>query len=657
MLRGAWQQASALSWRHARLGSMVTRFPSSRRQFERYKADFDGRGGGISGQRAPRRERSSPELIAGFLKLLRGYRGGVALALGTLTFATLLALIPPAATKFVVDYVLGGKPLPASMPAFVPRRPWPLLAAIAQRPGHHAGEDRDSRLGTLARHAVTKLIQLSVRKQVFEQVMRLPLCRVQQLKSGGAASVLRQDAGSVGELVFGMLYDPWRAVIQLAGQLVHTGVGRLPTAARGVVLVPSGVSYASDLDQPHSAAVPACCASAKQSTPWPPSRLAACVSCGPLAGSSRKRTASCAATTSWGVRSSTPGGGCAPSKSCGRPLIPLASAALLMYGGWRVLEGKLTLGDLMMFLVYLLMLLEPLAVLAQSAAQFQNSLSGLDRVLDLLEEPREMEATTAARGIRKQTSPAGSPSSTSPSATPGRTRLALQDISLEAAPGETIALVGPSGAGKTTLCNLVARFYDPTSGPRAARRARLARHRRGKLPPSDRHRRTGCVSVRRHGGREHRLRRPRATEDEIRAAAEIANADEFIGPAPRLRHDDRRARRQAQRRTATATGDCPRGAGRSADPDSRRSHQQPGHRERTTDPGQPGRLMREPNLLCHCSPTEHHCARETGSWCSQAGRIVEVGSHDSLMAPGGKYRDMVLLQTSPPGLPLLQQPY
>ena len=47
---------------------------------------------------------------------------------------------------------------------------------------------------------------------------------------------------------------------------------------------------------------------------------------------------------------------------------------------------------------------------------------------------------------------------------PGSSTFALQDISLDVEPGETIALVGPSGGGKTTLCNLVGRFYDPTSG-------------------------------------------------------------------------------------------------------------------------------------------------------------------------------------------------
>src|SRR6185369_7965256 len=74
-------------------------------------------------------------------------------------------------------------------------------------------------------------------------------------------------------------------------------------------------------------------------------------------------------------------------------LIPIASAGLLFYGGWRVLAGHMTIGDLMMFLVYLLMLLEPLATLASSATQFQNSLSGLDLVLDLLGESREMPST------------------------------------------------------------------------------------------------------------------------------------------------------------------------------------------------------------------------------------------------------------------------
>ena len=89
------------------------------------------------------------------------------------------------------------------------------------------------------------------------------------------------------------------------------------------------------------------------------------------------------------------------SRSLWDLLLPAASGALLLYGGLRVLDGRLSLGDLMMFLVYLAMLLEPLAVLATSVTQLQNNLSGFDRVLDLLAEPREMAVAPGHRAVRK----------------------------------------------------------------------------------------------------------------------------------------------------------------------------------------------------------------------------------------------------------------
>ncbi len=58
-----------------------------------------------------------------------------------------------------------------------------------------------------------------MRKRVFEHAVRLPLHRVYTLKSGGVASILREDAGGVGDLVFSLLYNPWRAVIQLLASL------------------------------------------------------------------------------------------------------------------------------------------------------------------------------------------------------------------------------------------------------------------------------------------------------------------------------------------------------------------------------------------------------------------------------------------------------
>jgi ATP-binding cassette subfamily B protein/subfamily B ATP-binding cassette protein MsbA len=158
-------------------------------------------------------------------------------------------------------------------------------------------------------------------------------------------------------------------------------------------------------------------------------------------------------------------------------LVPTASAVLLYFGGMKVLADMqklkagtispgdaLTLGDLVLFLTYLAALLGPIASLAGSATQLQNGLSGLDRIMDLMQEQPEMPPKPGAITVARET-------------TRGRITLrdvsfaytsapgpVLSDIYLDVRPGEMVALVGPSGAGKTTLCNVIARFYDPTGG-------------------------------------------------------------------------------------------------------------------------------------------------------------------------------------------------
>src|SRR5688572_7408193 len=107
---------------------MTKRIASSRTQFERYKTEFLSRNG--QSQEHHRRDRSSWALIRSFFGLLRGQWAAITLALTTLTVATLLALISPAATKFVVDYVLTGRPLPAAYPSWLPREPLQLLGTI-----------------------------------------------------------------------------------------------------------------------------------------------------------------------------------------------------------------------------------------------------------------------------------------------------------------------------------------------------------------------------------------------------------------------------------------------------------------------------------------------------------------------------------------------
>ena len=418
---------------------------------------------------------------------------------------------------------------------------------------------------------------MSVRRKVFAHAVRLPMHRVQELKSGGAASVLRQDAGSVGELVFGMLYDPWRAVIQLVGSLCVLAWVDVRLLLGALVVVPlvyfTHRTWIGSIRPQHR-------------------RIRA-----------QREEVDALATESFGGMRVVRAFGRQRSETnrimrgnhvMGRQelyawwwmrvieivwetLIPLASAGLLLYGGHRLLQGYLTLGDLVMFLVYLLMLLGPLAVLASSAAQLQNSLSGLDRVLDLLEEPREMESSAAVSIHRDEV--AGRLTFDHVSFQyPGCEAFALQDISLDVARGDPCALVGPSGAGKTTLCNVAARFYDPTSGRvlldgRDLREVDVESFRSilG-VVEQDVFLFDGTVAANIAYGRKH------ATRAGHRASGECRERPRFYHrSSPRLRHRHRRTRREAQRRTATTTGHRASRAGRSANPDPGRSHQQSGH--------------------------------------------------------------------------------
>ncbi len=626
--------------------SMSQHIPSSRTQFERYKAELLDRGPGARHGRGKPRERSSTALIRSFYGLARGHRRSIAFSLTTLTVATLLALIPPAATKFVVDYVLGGKSLPKSVPGWVPRDPWLLLVTITV--GVLAISLVKTGLQIWGRwHAtrVTKLLQMSVRKKVFAHAVRLPMHRVQELKSGGAASVLRQDAGSVGELIFGMLYNPWRALVQLLGSFCILAWVDFRLLLGALVIVPlvyyTHRTWISRIRPQHR-------------------RVRA-----------QREKVDALATESFGGMRVVRAFGRQRSETSrimrgnhvmGRQelyawwwtrtievvwgtLTPLASSALLLYGGWRVLEGQLTLGDLVMFLVYLLMLLSPLAVLAQSAAQFQNSLSGLDRVLDLLEEPREMEAPATV--VIDRADVLGRVTFDDVSFRyHGANRFALQDIALDVRPGETVALVGPSGAGKTTLCNLAVRFYDPTVGRvlldgTDLRRIDIESFRTliG-VVEQDVFLFDGTVAANIGYGRRH------ADEAAIRRAAEMANALRFIEDLPHgfetvigergVKLSGGQRQRLAIARAVLAD---PRilildEATSNLDTESERMIQ-----------ASLESLMRARTcfIIAHRLSTIAHADRIV---VLAGGKIQEIGTHRSLMDSDSQYRDMVLLQTS-----------
>lgn len=507
---------------------------SSKGRFAAYKAKIAGKREADpkdpKGQGAAR-HRSIGRLYRELYRALRGQRAAIALALLTLTVGTSLKLVPPAATKLVIDHVLLGKPLPTNLPPWlaIPGTPRGLLFALVG--AVFAVSVIGTAIGLWGRWLSTrasKRLQVATRRKVFEHAARLPLHRVYQLKAGGAASLLREDAGGVGELVFSMLYNPWRAVVQLLGGLAILAWVDWRLLLGALVLAPGAV--ASD-------------------RLWN-GRLR------PLYRDVRKQRQEIDA------RSAEAFGGMRVVRAFGRQrresarfvgsnhfmarqefyawwwtrivevvwelFLPAASGSMLLFGGMAVLDGRLTLGDLMMFLVYLAMLLEPLAVLATSATTLQNNLSGFDRVLDLLDEPREMASKPGALLVNKATSRGRITLDGVGFTYPTAGSEVLHEISLDVEPGSVIALVGRSGAGKTTLCNLIARFYDPTQGA-----VRLDGVDLRDIEVESYRRLLGIVEqdVFLFDGTiaeniAYASRRP--TLDEVRNAARLANADEFI---------------------------------------------------------------------------------------------------------------------------------
>ena len=602
---------------------------------------------GKGGSQATGKQRSLWTLYRELYKTVAGQRPAIASALAVLSFSTLLRFLPPASTKIVIDYVLGGKTPPAWLTSRVniPTRPETrllmLVGVVLVITLVGTAVNVWSRwLATCA----AKRVQMSSRRRVFEHAARLPLHRIYQLKAGGATSLLREDADGVGDLVFNMLYNPWRAVIQLVSGLIVLAWVDWRFLLGATVLIPV-LAITDRVWNKRLRIIYRAVRKQRQEIDGSTAEVFGGMRIVRAFG--RQRTEAARFTTEshllarkevfawWWTRG---------VEVIWELMLPVASGALMLYGGTQVLHGQLSLGDLMMFLVYLAMLLEPAAVLATSVSQSQSNLAGFDRVLDLLAEPREMADHPGIVTVRKHTSEGRISLEGVSFRYPGTDKDVLRGIDLEVEPGETIALVGRSGAGKTTLCNLIARFHDPTEGVIRLdgvdlRKIRVESYRRllG-IVEQDVFLFDGTVA----DNIAYATRR--ASMADVVNAARIANAEEFIeGFSERYETviGERGVKLSGGQRQRLAIARAVLSDPRIFILDEATSNLD-SHSERLIQQGLDTLLRdRTSFVIAHRLSTIQRADRIL---VMDAGTIVEIGTPEELMARDGHYRDMVELQ-------------
>ena len=142
-------------------------------------------------------------------------------------------------------------------------------------------------------------------------------------------------------------------------------------------------------------------------------------------------------------------------------LAAIAVCTIIWYGGVSVIDGVMSTGELIAFLIYAINLANPTRRVAESVGNIQKSLAAADRVFSILDEQPEIQNKEDAKDIEVK---AGHVEARHVSFSYEAGNPVLTDLNFVAEPGQTIALVGPSGSGKTTIANLLPRFYDVTGG-------------------------------------------------------------------------------------------------------------------------------------------------------------------------------------------------
>ncbi|MGI8462232.1 MAG: ABC transporter ATP-binding protein [Solirubrobacterales bacterium] len=334
------------------------------------------------------------------------------------------------------------------------------------------------------------------------------------------------------------------------------------------------------------------------------------------------------------------------------PMVELLSAvgtaAILIYGGYRFFEGDVTIGIVVAFVGYLQAFFDPIQQISQLYTTYQQGMAALDKIFDLLDtEPDLVDRPGAIDPGRLRGEielEAVSFSYAAPGAVvggngtgPAEPGWALRDVDLHVPPGQTLALVGQTGAGKSTLAKLVSRFYDPQQGRVLVDghdlrdlRASCLRSQLG-IVPQEGFLFSGTV------GENIRFGRPDAAAEDVRAAAVAVGAEGFIERLPQgfeTEVGERGGQLSAGQRQLIAFARALVADPRILILDEATSNVDV-RTERTIERGLERLLVgRTAIVIAHRLSTIRRAGRII---VMEQGKIAESGTHDELIAANGAY--------------------